>query len=114
MPHAAGPVLRVARHTRSSRGAAIDCSPRRKPCLSSVENRASPRGATRMAHTCTRLLVHVVCSTRDRVPQIDAELRPQLFAYMAGIIREIGGTPVIINGPADHVHSLVGIPASLS
>src|SRR2546423_1803259 len=67
-----------------------------------------------MAHTYTRLLVHVVFSTKDRLPQIDAELRPQLFAYMAGIIREIGGTPVIVNGPADHVHSLVGIPASLS
>jgi REP element-mobilizing transposase RayT len=67
-----------------------------------------------MAHTYTRLLVHIVFSTKHRVPEIDAHLKPRLFSYMGGILREIDATPVVINGTADHVHSLVGMPASLA
>ena len=45
---------------------------------------------------------------------LDAELKPRLFAYMGGIIRELGGTALLINGPADHVHFLMLLPAKIS
>lgn len=32
---------------------------------------------------------------------------------MGGIIRELDGTAVIINGPADHVHMLVALPPTI-
>jgi REP-associated tyrosine transposase len=67
-----------------------------------------------MAHTRTSLLVHLFFSTKDRRPYVDVELGPRLFAYMGGILREIGSTPVLINGPADHVHALTTLPATLS
>jgi putative transposase len=67
-----------------------------------------------MAHTFTSLLTHVVFSTKDRYPHIDAEVRERLFPYMGGILREIGATPVTINGVKDHVHGLVALPATLS
>lgn len=67
-----------------------------------------------MAHTYTSLLVHLIFSTKDRRPFIDAELGPRLFAYMGGILREIGSTPVLINGPADHVHALATLPSTLA
>jgi len=35
--------------------------------------------------------------------------RPDLFAYLGGIIREMGGTALMINGTADHVHMLVRV-----
>ena len=60
-----------------------------------------------MAHTLSRLLTHVIFSTKDRVPHIDAELKPQLLAYMGGIVNELDGEPLIINGVANHVHLLV-------
>ncbi|MHB8519271.1 MAG: IS200/IS605 family transposase [Limisphaerales bacterium] len=63
-----------------------------------------------MAHTYTNLLVHVVFSTRDRAPLLDTELKPRLFAYIGGIIRELGGVALLINGPADHVHILAVLP----
>ncbi len=67
-----------------------------------------------MAHTFTNLLTHVIFSTKDRVAYLSDELRPRVFAYMGGIVREEGGTALIINGPADHVHLLVALPATLA
>jgi REP-associated tyrosine transposase len=40
---------------------------------------------------------------------IKEEFRSDLFAYLGGIIREMRGTALIINGTADHVHVLIRI-----
>ena len=63
-----------------------------------------------MSHTYTNLLTHVIFSTKDRRPYLDADLKPALFPYMGGIIRETGGKALSINGPTDHVHLLVSLP----
>ena len=67
-----------------------------------------------MGHTYSNLMVHVVFSTKDRAPTLDSELKPRLFAYMGGIVRELGGTALLINGPADHVHILMLFPAKIA
>ena len=67
-----------------------------------------------MGHTYSKLMVHVVFSTKDRAPTLDSELKPRLFAYMGGIVRELGGTALLINGPADHVHILMLFPAKIA
>jgi putative transposase len=67
-----------------------------------------------MAHTYTNLLVHVVFSTKDRAPFLDTGLRQRLFPYLGGIVRELGGQALQINGPADHVHILALLPARIS
>ena len=67
-----------------------------------------------MPHTFTNLLMHIIFSTKDRAPLITADLKPQLHAYMGGIIRELKGKAFIINGTSDHVHLLIGISPSLS
>ncbi len=64
-----------------------------------------------MAHTYTDLLFHVIFSTKERAPSLDTELRSRLFPYMGGIVRELGGAALLINGPADHVHILALLPA---
>jgi REP element-mobilizing transposase RayT len=74
----------------------------------------SPEGAQEMAQTLARVLVHVVFSTKDRAPSLQEHIRPSLFAYIGGIIRSLGGEPVIINGVTDHVHILLSLPATLS
>ena len=66
-----------------------------------------------MAQTFSRLLVHVVFSTKDRTASLKADIRNDLFAYMAGIITNFGGQPLIINGVADHVHLLFSLPATM-
>ena len=67
-----------------------------------------------MAHTFTNLLTHVIFSTKDRRPLIDAGLAPRLFPYLGGIVRELGGTAVRVGGVADHVHLLVALPAAVA
>jgi putative transposase len=67
-----------------------------------------------MPHTFTNLLTHVVFGTKDRAPLINDELRPQLHAYLGGIVRELRGTAFIVNGTADHVHLLITLPPTLS
>ena len=67
-----------------------------------------------MPHTYTSLLTHVIFSTKDRQPHLDAEIRGRVFAYMGGVVRELKGAALAINGPDDHVHLLLGLPASVA
>jgi len=53
--------------------------------------------------------LHIVFSTQGRLPLIKPEFRHDLFAYLGGIIREMRGTALIVNGTADHVHVLLRI-----
>jgi putative transposase len=65
-----------------------------------------------MSHTYAHLLVHVVFSTKGRAPLLTPELHPRLFPYLGGIVRELTGTALLINGTADHVHLLLRLPAT--
>ena len=51
----------------------------------------------------------MIFSTQGRLPLIRPEFRRDLFAYLGGIIREMRGTALIVNGTADHVHVLIRI-----
>ena len=62
-----------------------------------------------MSHTSGNILLHLIFSTLGRRPLIKPDFRADLFAYLGGIVREIQGTALIINGTADHVHALVRI-----
>ena len=62
-----------------------------------------------MSHTAGNLLLHLIFSTKDRRPLITAEIRTDLFAYLGGIIREMHGTALVVNGMTDHVHMLIRI-----
>jgi putative transposase len=62
-----------------------------------------------MSHTSGNILLHLIFSTRARLPLIKAEFRDDLFAYLGGIIRAIDGTALIINGGRDHVHMLIRV-----
>lgn len=67
-----------------------------------------------MAHTFTNLLTHAIFSTKDRRPCIKAEIKTELHAYIGGIVRELRGKALLINGTADHVHLLFDLPPSVS
>jgi len=62
-----------------------------------------------LAHTAGNLVVHLIFSTKGRRPLLTAEMRNDLFAYLGGIIREMKGSALIVNGTADHVHMLIRI-----
>jgi REP element-mobilizing transposase RayT len=67
-----------------------------------------------MPHAFASLLTHAIFSTHKREPTLTPELVGRLFPYMGGIVRDLKGTALVINGPVDHVHLLLSLPTSLS
>jgi len=67
-----------------------------------------------MSHTHVNLLVHIVFSTQGRLPLISRDIRSELFAYIGGLVKELKGKPIIINGTDDHIHLLISLPAKVS
>jgi putative transposase len=64
--------------------------------------------------THVSLHYHVIFSTKDRVPTVDSAIRPRVHAYLGGVVRGLGGTPLEVGGTADHVHLLFGLKATHS
>ncbi len=62
-----------------------------------------------MANTYTNLLYHIVFSTKDRVPVIDADWCSRLHEYLGGTVNGLDGITQGVGGTADHVHLLVGL-----
>ena len=58
-----------------------------------------------MSHT--RFLYHIVFGTKDRFPLIGESWENELYAYLAGIVKNHNGDVIAINGMPDHVHLLV-------
>lgn len=67
-----------------------------------------------MSHAFTNVLLHIVFGTRERLPQITSEIRPELHAYLGGMVRECEGETLIINGTSDHVHLLARIATKIA
>jgi len=78
----------------------------------------SPNGAQQspaMPQSLARVIIHVVFSTKNRVPFLkDPDLRARLHAYMAGILQSIGCEPILINGVEDHVHILSNLSRTVT
>lgn len=64
-----------------------------------------------MSHTHTSLVFHIVFSTQGHLPLLKPEIRKEVFAYMAGLVKEKKGKPVIVNGVEDHTHLLLALVA---
>jgi len=65
--------------------------------------------------THQQLYYHIVFSTKNRKPYLENEQhRKEVFAYMAGICKNLEGFAFEIGGWVDHVHLLVRIPAKIA
>jgi REP element-mobilizing transposase RayT len=58
-----------------------------------------------MGQSLTHLLVHAIFSTKDRWPFLRSEeFRSEIYAYMAGTLKNLDCHPIKIGGTEDHVH----------
>ena len=62
-----------------------------------------------MAQTLTRLLVHVVFSTKDRRSLITPAVDAALHSYLGGICRNRECPALTIGGTENHVHLLISL-----
>lgn len=67
-----------------------------------------------MARTYTKLIYHIVFSTKERIPLIVPEIRDRLYEYIGGVIRGEKGSLVEIGGMPDHVHILARFGAAIA
>jgi REP element-mobilizing transposase RayT len=67
-----------------------------------------------MAQSLSQVYLHVVFSTKKRVPVLEKKCRPGLFAYIAGTIKLLGAQALIINGVEDHLHILTVFPRTIT
>ena len=67
-----------------------------------------------MPQSLSRVLVHVIFSTKHREPLISDQTRPHLHAYMAGILQNLQSSSLRTGGVADHVHCLVLLARTIS
>jgi REP element-mobilizing transposase RayT len=57
-----------------------------------------------MPQSLSRIVVHVIFSTKHRIPSLAAEVRPDLHAYLATVARNTGCECYRVGGVEDHVH----------
>ncbi|NNE98323.1 MAG: IS200/IS605 family transposase [Pyrinomonadaceae bacterium] len=67
-----------------------------------------------MPHTYSNLLTHIVFSTKERRHLLTKEINSELYAYLGGLVKELNGKPVSINGVSDHVHMLIILPPTVN
>ena len=62
-----------------------------------------------MGHTFSRIMLHVIFSTKGRKNSLYAGMRGDLLAYLQGIVRNEGAQTLAANAIEDHVHLLMAV-----
>ena len=67
-----------------------------------------------MPRHCIWVRIHLVWSTKCREPTIGEDWRQDLYAYIAGIIKNKAGKLVTVGGTEDHIHVYLSLPSRVS
>jgi REP element-mobilizing transposase RayT len=59
-----------------------------------------------MPQSLSRILIHIVFSVKQRAPLLEEAIRRELYAYLAGVLKQLESPALKIGGTADHVHIL--------
>jgi REP element-mobilizing transposase RayT len=62
-----------------------------------------------MSKSYSKIWVHAVWSTKNRMPLIHPKMEQKLFDYLKEELKKMGCMVSIVNGMPDHVHCLFGI-----
>ena len=68
----------------------------------------------RMPQSLSKVIIHVIFSTKDREPWLEHDVRPSMHAYVATICRDLNAEAFLVGGVADHVHIVTTLPRTLS
>ena len=67
-----------------------------------------------MPQSLSKVILHIIFSTKNREPFLDSDARPRMHAYLATICRDLGAELVHVDGVADHVHIVTTLPRTFS
>ncbi|MFO7659973.1 MAG: IS200/IS605 family transposase [Candidatus Cloacimonadaceae bacterium] len=60
------------------------------------------------------IATHIIFSTKERFKFFHGEHHHTMHQYIAGIIKNVNGFPIIINGTNDHIHILALLPKEMT
>ena len=67
-----------------------------------------------MAQSLSRILLHLIFSTKNREPLIYKSVQSDLHAYIAGVCRKLNSEAYRVGGTEDHIHIACSLPRSLT
>ena len=59
-----------------------------------------------MPQSLSKILVHLIYSTKNRERVLAGDVRDELHRYSAGILKELESPAILINSVEDHIHIL--------
>lgn len=78
------------------------CGPKGRDTSAPPQNRIMPQ-------SLSRVLIHLVFSTKNREPVLTGAIPTELHPYMAGTLDKLDCPSLRVGGMADHVHLLFGL-----
>src|SRR4051812_13632889 len=67
-----------------------------------------------MAQSFTSVYLHIIFSTRERLPLIPTEQQRKLWSYVGGILKNHGMKGLAIGGIDDHIHVLISLSSDIT
>jgi REP element-mobilizing transposase RayT len=67
-----------------------------------------------MPQSLSQVILHIVFSTKERRPWLDAEIRPRMHGYLATVCRDCDCEAYRVGGTADHVHIAARLARTIS
>ena len=62
-----------------------------------------------MSQSLAKNLIHLVFSTKDRMPILHDDIRADLHDYAGGILRDLDSPALLMNSVTDHIHVLFNL-----
>lgn len=59
-----------------------------------------------MPQSLSKIYIHIVFSTKNRVNMIDQDIESELYNYIGGVCKQLDCNPVIVGGHKNHIHIL--------
>src|SRR3989442_11500165 len=67
-----------------------------------------------MPQSLSKVILHIIFSTKNRELWLDSGVRPRMHAYLATICRDLGVDFVHVGGVSDHIHVVTTLPRTVS
>src|SRR5213595_2685747 len=67
-----------------------------------------------MPQSLSKVILHVIFSTKNREPWLESNVRPRMHAYLATICRDLGAELARVGGVVDHVHIVTTLSRTVS
>ena len=67
-----------------------------------------------MPQSLSKVIIHIIFSTKGREAWLDRDVRPRMHAYVATVCRDLNAEALRVGGVADHLHVVTTLPRTIS